>query len=363
MKTGIMVGLSLLATTASAQLTAQLDAVLAANTKPNQPGIALTVELDSKVVYEKSVGLADLQTKQPITSATNFRMASVSKQFTAMAILLLEKDGKLSLNDPLTRFFPQFNQHVGDKVRLHHLLTHSSGIMDYEAIMDPNQQEQLLDADIVTLLANKDSLYFEPGTTFRYSNSGFCLLALVVERATGQSFDSFIQQRIFTPLGMAQSRVYVPKKAIPNRAMGYARKSSGDIYFSDQSVTSATKGDGGVYTSLNDYRKWSLALRNNTLLDLKSALSKVKQPILGQSENFYSNGWFFTQPTNPVLFHSGSTCGFSTFVIHVPAQRFQVTFFSNIADQDQAFIDILNVLKNAGIPFVSDVMTLHKLTR
>lgn len=358
-----LIAFILLTNTVFAQLSQQLDATLQANTKAGQPGIALKVEIDGKVAYEKSIGIADLKTKHPITSATNFRMASVSKQFTAMAILLLEKDGKLTLSEPISRFFPQFNRRVADKVRIRHLLTHSSGLLDYESVMNPNQQEQLMDADVLTLIAHKDSLYFEPGTQFRYSNSGFCLLALIVEKVSGQSFADFVQQRIFTPLGMVQSRVYVPDKTLPNRAMGYARKVSGEIYFSDQSVTSATKGDGGVYTSLNDYQKWSMALRNNSLIDLRAALANVQQPIGEKPGSFYGDGWFYTQPESPILFHSGSTCGFSTFVIHVPDKRFQITFFSNIADQDKAFSDVLNVLKSAGFPYVADVMMLHKLTR
>ena len=232
--------------------------------------------IDNKIVYRKGYGLANVETKSLITPETNFRMASVSKQFTAMGILLLEKGGKLSLNDPLTKFFPNFNGKVGQKVQIRHLLTHSSGILDYEAVMNPNQREQLSDADVLTLIKDRDSLYFEPGIQFRYSNSAYCLLALVIEKVSGKPFASFIRQRIFQPLKMNQSVIYEAGKPIANRAMGY-RKKDNRFVFSDQSVTSATKGDGGVYTSLIDYQKWNEALRNSTLLDLKAALIRTGQ--------------------------------------------------------------------------------------
>nr|WP_293841663.1 serine hydrolase domain-containing protein [uncultured Arsenicibacter sp.] len=363
MKYGLFFGLTLITSTASAQLTPELDAVLAAHTKPDQPGIALKVEVNGHVLYEKSAGVINTRSRKPITSMTNFRMASVSKQFTAMAILLLEKQGKLSLTDPIRRFFPAFNQRAGDQVLIRHLLTHSSGLPDYESVMNPDQKKQLLDADILNLLAPGDSLYFTPGTQFRYSNSGFCLLALIVEKVSGQSFPSFVAQHIFAPLHMTGSRVYIPGKPLPDRAIGYARNEAGVIYFSDQSVTSATKGDGGVYTSLNDYQKWSNALRNNTLIDLEASLASVRQPIPQPAGSFYGDGWFFTQSGELVLFHSGSTCGFSTFVIHVPAKRLQVTFFSNLANQDKAFSDVLQVLKTNGTPYIGNVMALHQLTR
>ncbi|WP_405516450.1 serine hydrolase domain-containing protein [Spirosoma sp. KNUC1025] len=220
----LVAGLLFMSTLAVAQLPERLDSLMRATTKPNEPGAALLVVSQGKTIYRNGYGLANSESKTAITPETNFRMASVSKQFTAMGILLLEKDGKLSLNDPLSKFFPEFNAHVGQKVHIHHLLTHSSGILDYEALMDPQQREQLLDADVLALLKNKDSLYFEPGTQFRYSNSAYCLLALLIERVSAKPFADFIRQRIFQPLNMVTSTVYEAGKPITNRAMGYRKK-------------------------------------------------------------------------------------------------------------------------------------------
>lgn len=358
----LLVGLLLLSTSAIAQLREQLDSLMRATTSANQPGAALLIEIDGKLVYKAGYGLANVKTKSRITPETNFRMASVSKQFTAMGILLLEKDHKLSLDDPLIKFFPEFTGQVARKVQVRNLLTHSSGILDYESVMNSNQREQLLDADVLTLLKDRDSLYFEPGSQFQYSNSGYCLLALIVERVSGKPFAMFIKERIFQPLNMNQSVVYEAGKLMTNRAMGYRQKGN-TFVFSDQSVTSATKGDGGVYTSLTDYKKWSEALCNNTLLDLKSALTRMKQAIRAKPGSYYGAGWFFRQTTEPILFHSGSTCGFNNFVVSVPSKKFLMAYFSNKADNKANASAVLKILADAGQHDVADILALDELTQ
>ena len=359
----LVVGLLLMSPVSMAQLPERLDSVMRATMQPNRPGAALVIEIDGKLVYRKGYGLANVRTKSLITPKTNFRMASVSKQFTAMGILLLEKDRRLSIDDPLIKFFPEFNGEVARKVKVRNLLTHSSGILDYESVMNPGQQKQLLDADVLTLLKDRDSLYFEPGSQFRYSNSGYCLLALIIERVSGQSFASYIQQHIFQPLQMTQSIVYEAGKPIPNRAMGYARGTNGALVFSDQSVTSATKGDGGVYTSLTDYQTWSHALQAGTLLDLRAALIRTGLAIPSAPASSYGAGWFFRQPTQPILFHSGSTCGFNNYVVMIPAKRFLMAYFSNRATNKASAEAIMKILADAGYRDVADMLPLDDLTQ
>jgi CubicO group peptidase (beta-lactamase class C family) len=350
--------------TVSAQkITTALDSVMHRNFPADQPGGALLVVIDGKTVYNRGVGLANLETKTPISPETNFRMASVSKQFTAMCILLLEKRRQLSVDDNLLKFFPDFNKHVGQTVKLRHLLTHTSGIQDYEALMSPAQKEQIFDEDVVNLLKPQDSTYFEPGSRFQYSNSAFCVLAQVVERVSKQPYLTFITENIFKPLGMNQTTLYEPKRTIPNRAMGYARDKNGKIRFSDQSTTSGTKGDGCVYTSLTDYKKWNDALAANKLANLSEQLGRVHHQIEGQTNGFYGLGWFFTQTNGEAreLFHSGSTCGFSNCVVRIPEKRTLVVLFTNLADNHRPFTDIINVLKSSAELSV-DVWALHKLT-
>lgn len=358
----LAIGLLFISLSAKAQVRERLDSVMRSANPPTMPGAALLVTIDGKTTYNQGYGLANTDTKTPVTAATNFRMASVSKQFTAMSILLLEKDGKLSLNDPLTKFFPEFNPHVGRQVQIRHLLTHTSGMLDYEAVMNSKQEKQLSDADVLTLIQPHDSLYFEPGTQFRYSNSAYCLLALIVERVSGRAFASFLKQRIFQPLNMTQSSVYEAGKSIPNRAMGYRKKD--DVFvFSDQSVTSATKGDGGVYTSLTDYQKWNDALRTGTLLDLPKVLLRTGKAIPQTEGSYYGAGWFYQQPDKPILFHSGSTCGFNNYVVSIPSKRFLMACFSNKADNKANALAIMKILVDAGYPELAKILTLDDLTQ
>ncbi|MFD1142635.1 serine hydrolase domain-containing protein [Larkinella insperata] len=342
---------------------AALDAVMHRNFSADQPGGALLVVVDGKTVYNRGVGLANRETKMPITPTTNFRMASVSKQFTALCILLLEKQKKLSFDDNLLTFFPDFNPRIGQKVKLRHLLTHTSGILDYETGLPPGRKDQIFDAEVLALLKPKDSTYFEPGRRFRYSNSAFCLLTQVVEQVAKKPYLDFITENIFKPLGMNQTTLYEPGRPIPDRAMGYARDQDGKIRFSDQSVTSGTKGDGCVYTSLADYKKWNDALITNKLVDLQEQLGRVHHPLEGQPDAFYGLGWFFTQTKGggKELFHSGSTCGFSNCVVWIPERKTLVVLFSNLADNHRPFADVLAVLKSTA-ELSGDVWALHNLT-
>lgn len=325
----------------------KLDSLLATNFPSNQAGIAILVLHNGQEIYKKGFGLANLETKKPITEYTNFRMASVSKQFTAMCVMLLEKQKKLSYEDNLLKFFPDFDKTVGSQIKIKHLLTHTSGILDYEELIPANQKEQLSDADVVSFLKNQSKTYFKTGSKFQYSNSGFCLLEQIIERASTMSFVQFIESQIFKPLGMKNTRIYEANIEIPNRAMGYARNEKGELVFSDQSVTSATKGDGCIYTSLEDYKKWHNALINNKLVNLKLELSKINHLIAGTKNVYYGLGWFHAyNATNQLeLYHTGSTCGFSNSVNFVPKKAFLVVCFSNIADNHAIEKSIRGLLK------------------
>jgi CubicO group peptidase (beta-lactamase class C family) len=160
---------------------------------------------------------------------------------------------------------------------------------------------------------------------------------------------------------MDSSTVYEAGHHIPYRAMGYARDSSGHIIPSDQSITSASKGDGGVYTSLSDYVKWITALQQNTLLPLAATLHRLQFPIGPQT--FYAAGWFIDLNSPQLLFHSGSTCGFANFVIQLPGDTWSIVYFSNIAENSAPFKTILGILKDTGYPDLSSVFVLHDQTR
>ena len=350
------------------RLSARLDSLFHA-CPADSPGFVLSIEKKGEIVYRNAVGRTNLfPPGVALDTTTNFRMASVTKQFTAMCIFFLEKEGSLSFDDPIGRWLPELPPHVGQQVLVRHLLTHTSGILDYEWLIPRTQTRQLLDEDVLKLLSAHDSTYFPPGSKFQYSNSGFCLLALIIERVSHQSFASFIKEKIFLPLHMDHSFVYdVSWSAvyegydIRHRALGFAHDSAG-IYPSDQSLTSATKGDGGVYTSISDYSKWMKALQENKLVRLAPILRRLRSPIAGMGESYYAGGWFMTGNSPLILFHSGSTCGFSNFVIQLPGDEWSVFYFSNLADNSRPFRDIVRILQEEGAGDFSPVFRLHDLT-
>jgi CubicO group peptidase (beta-lactamase class C family) len=327
------------------------------------PGFVLSIEKNGEVLYRNATGLADLDTRVPLDSLSNFRMASVSKQFTAMGILLLEKAGAVSLDDPIGRWLTELPAGIGHRVLIRHLLTHSSGLLDYESLIPAAQTTQVLDADVLRLLSAHDSTYFVPGSQFRYSNSGFCLLALIIERASHESFPEYIRRHIFLPLHMDSSIIYSPGQPVPRRTMGYARDSAGHIVPSDQSVTSATKGDGGVYTSLADYAKWIRALQQNYFLRLADIMRRLRFPIAGVPNSYYASGWFTFAGSPLLLFHSGSTCGFANFVVQVPADTLSIVYFSNIAENTAPFREIVRLIKRSGLADPTPALPLQDLTQ
>lgn len=343
------------------RLTTRLDSLFHAYPS-GEPGFAVSIEKKGFVLYRNVTGLADKTPTTPLDTTSNFRMASVTKQFTAMGIFLLEKEGVLSFDNPLSRWLPELPSRIGHTVLIRHLLTHTSGLLDYEGLIPDSQTRQVLDADVLQLLSTHDSTYFPPGARFRYSNSGFCLLALIIERASHQSFAAFLHEKIFSPLHMDHSIVYEDGHPIDDRAMGYARDSAGHIYPSDQSVTSATKGDGGVYTSLVDYSKWMRALQKGSLLRLPPILRRLRVPIAGMTDSYYAGGWFITDASPLMLFHSGSTCGFANFVVQLPGDEWSIVYFSNLAGNTAPFRAMVRILQEEGVADLSTVFQLHKLT-
>ena len=187
------------------------------------PGASVLVMLDDSVVFARGYGLADIEGREPVTTATHFRLASVTKQFTAMSILMLAEAGRLGLDDPLERYFPDFPGYGGG-IRIRHLLTHTSGLVDYEDLIPDTLQRQVLDRDCLDLMHRTDSLYFPPGSAYRYSNTGYAILALVAEQLSGKRFPNLLKDSIFLPLGMATTLARVDEgPPVPHRAYGHSR--------------------------------------------------------------------------------------------------------------------------------------------
>lgn len=231
----------------------QIDALMRAY-QGAVPGACLAVLHGGVPVLRRAYGLADVESRVAATSATNYRLASMTKQFTSAAILLLEEDGRLSIDDPVRRWLPTLPD-AADGIAIRHLLTHTSGLTDYEDVIPDGTSAQLHDADVLRLLETENRRYFPPGMKYRYSNSGYALLALIAEGASGEGYATYLRERIFLPLGMQNTVAYeAGVSAVAHRAFGYSAAAHSWMR-TDQSLTSATLGDGGIYSSIDDLAK------------------------------------------------------------------------------------------------------------
>jgi CubicO group peptidase (beta-lactamase class C family) len=292
----------------------------------NVPGASLLVVKDGRAVVRRSYGLADLEAQRAATPQTNYRLASVTKQFTAAAIMQLVEEGQLRYDDPLRRWLPSLPaESWSDSITIRHLLTHTSGLVDYEDVMPEHVDKQLLDADVLRLLEAQKEMYFEPGSQYRYSNSGYALLALVVERASGQSFASFLRERIFAPLGMSETVAFEDgRSTVAHRAYGYTREGDG-WKRTDQSSTSAVLGDGGIYSSIDDLAKWDAALYDTRYEPAFTPATPTDDPNLQ-----YGFGWRIGKYEGArMLTHSGETIGFRNVIVRVPERKLTVVVLTN----------------------------------
>ena len=290
------------------------------------PGASVLVVRQGEPVVARSWGMADLEEGRPATPATNYRLASVTKQFTAAAILLLVEDGTVGLDDPVRRWLPSLPP-ATDPVTIRHLLTHTSGIVDYEDLIPESETEQVRDAGVLRLLESENELYFEPGSRYRYSNSAYALLALVVENVSDTSFATFLRDRMFRPLGMNGTVVYEKGVSIvPARAYGYSRSGNG-WKRDDQSITSAVLGDGGIYSSIEDLARWDAALDDDRLLSDESRRLMFTPAVATDRPGVsYGLGWRIEGDS---LWHSGETRGFRNVIVRRPGERTTIVVLTN----------------------------------
>ena len=337
----------------------QLDALFRQITSPDEPGCAALVKYHGTILLEKGFGVRELRSHAKIDPRTNFRLASVTKQFTAMAVMLLVHDGKLHYDERLTDIFPEFPAY-GKPITVRHLLTHTSGLPDYEELMEKEEkakgpiwsvEHQIQDAEVLSLLEHETSGKFAPGTSWAYSNSAYVVLGLIIAKAAGMPYRDFLQKRIFLPAGMNHSIVYQKGiNEVADRAFGHSNK--GDKFVeTDQSHTSATLGDGAVYSNLEDLQKWDNALANHLLLSEKEmapTLTPVKladgspthwpktptedNPAGGKPVS-YGFGWFLDSwEGHPRMRHSGGTMGFRTEIERFTADGLTIVILCNRLD-------------------------------
>ncbi len=315
---------------APANPAARVDALMHAY-QGDVPGAAVVVLKDGQALVAHGYGLADLEQNVAVGPTTDFRLASMTKQFTAAAILLLVQDGRVSLDDAIGKWLPALPP-VPAAVTIRQLLTHTGGLVDYEDLIPPGTAAQLHDADVLRLLAAENHTYFPPGSAYRYSDSGYSLLSLIVAQASGQGFAGFLRERIFLPLGMTGTLAYEQGRAeVPHRAFGYSFE-HGTWQRTDQSLTSAVLGDGGVYSSVADLAKWDAALYTTRLLD-DGSLKLAFGPATATDDASvrYGFGWRITGTS---VWHSGETLGFRNVIVRWPQRHFTVIVLTNRNDPE-----------------------------
>jgi CubicO group peptidase (beta-lactamase class C family) len=348
--------LSTLSFQAGAQKTpvAQIDGIFAGVTSPRDPGLAALLRQNGRTIFAKTYGMRDLRSSLPITPETNFRLASFTKQFTAMAVMLLVHDGKLHYDDTLTRIFPDFPVY-GRSVTVRNLLNHTGGLQDYETLLDgkyPGKEwfefPQIHDAEVLAMMKQQKSTKFTPGTKWEYSNTGYVVLGTIVEKISGKSFGEFLRERVFQPVGTSHTIVYeYGKNVVAERAYGYTND-AGVWLETDQSSTSATLGDGGIYSSIDDLAKWDDAVANHKLLsdaEMQPALTPATLPNTSQhvpsaddgKPSNYGFGWFLDPyKGHSRMWHTGSTMGFRAVIERFQDDRLTVVILCNRVDLDPA---------------------------
>lgn len=333
----------------------EVDTIFSEAFKDDTPGGAVLIMKGDKILFEKGYGLADLNTKEKITPQTLFNTGSISKTFVSNVILDLAREGKLSLQDSLAMYFPDFkNPAIANKVKIHHLLTHTSGLPDNRRVfLDSVFLLSAKDEENFDPIKKNDSLNFEPGSNYEYSNPAFNGLALIIEKVTGKKWQQVVQEKIFVPSGMKTSVITdgpFPESGVSHAylktANGYIEKDYGE------EPTFAAAGNGGVWSSVEELAQYELAIRNakfftNEIID-DSRTIKNYPNWKGNEPPFIGYSWFIgtTEDGLKMIYHTGTQGGFYGDFVSIPEKGITYIMLCNIpTPQEEKREKILSILK------------------
>lgn len=305
------------------------DLILKEFSDAKGPGGVFQVTQKGKVLYQKAFGKANLELDANLHADYVFEIGSMTKQFTAIATLMLEQQGKLSVNDPISKYIKDFPN--GDKITIHHLLTHTSGIKDFtkmKSITTIAQKE--MKPEMMVDFFKSEPVDFAPGEKFDYNNSGYVVLGHLIELISGDSYENFIQKNIFDKAGMNHSYYASDRKIVLKRASGYHKKESG--YVNKTLISfSVPFSSGSLMSTLEDMLKWQNALNKNILLNSQETEKAFQKYRLNNGEEFtYGYGWHL-KDINGVASreHGGSIFGFKSMGVYIPSEDLYVVGFSN----------------------------------
>lgn len=320
--------------------------------------IAVMVIDEGQPVYKKAFGYANIETLEKATPMTNYRLASITKMFTAMCVAILEEDGLITYDTLVKDILEDFPSY-GDAISIQHLLQHRSGLYDFydrTDLLDKtfDVDHQVLDSDVYEIVKKSEGLAFEPGQKHDYVDVNYILLGLIVEKVSGMTLTDYMATHIFEPLEMDNSLCNDTTMAfdIAHRALGTAKEN--DKYITkDQNFSSATRGDGNVYTSLDDMYKWDQGLYGNVLLSNESKEAHYKAPKRpGLYSHNYDFGWVFRNNAKKQLemMHYGSSQGFSTVYIRIPEKKQAIVVLSNRNEADEVYDLHIKIRSIYGMP-------------
>ena len=299
------------------------------------PGLSLAVTIDNELVFTKGYGLSNVELQFPALAESVYEIASLTKQFTAMGILLLAEDGKLALDDPVSKHLAD-TPPAWSKITLRHLLTHTSGIPDYDDAGSPlDPRHDYTDDELVKLAATLP-LKFAPGARWSYSNTAYVLLGIIIHQVSGQAYNDFLRERIFSRLHMGSTRVLSDTDLIPYRASGY-QLDDGRLKNQDwMSPTVGNTGDGGLLSSVVDLAKWDTAIQYGALVPPERWKQIFTPVTLNSGKPFpYGFGWFIREQNGaPYYEHSGHLQGFASHILRFPKARVTVVVLANLAQAD-----------------------------
>jgi D-alanyl-D-alanine carboxypeptidase len=315
---------------AAPSLETRLDTLVGASYKPNEPGATVIVVKDGKTLLRKAYGIADTKGMKPMEAGMVLRLGSITKQFTAVGILMLAEEGKLALTDDITRFFPDYPA-KGRKITVEHLLTHTSGIASYTSRTDYplTMGRDVTPAQMIDSFKN-DPLDFEPGTAYRYNNSGYFLLGAIIEKVSGMPYAKFVEQRIFVPLGMKDTAYEGYERSKTAHAAGHTQGAQGYEHSTPLSM-SQPYAAGSLVSSVDDLARWDAAVSQGKLLKPASWKRAFTPYTLADGKpTGYGYGWQVGSLQGvPVVSHGGGINGFSTYALRLPEQKVFVAVLSN----------------------------------
>lgn len=327
----IMIGLA--ATAASASLDEKVNAVFAEYDTTHSPGVAVAVLKEGEVVFKQGYGMANLEYGIPVTPSTIFHVASVSKQFTTFAVVLLAQEGKLSLDDDVREYVQEVPA-FGPTITIRHLIHHTSGLRDQWDLLSLSHwrmDDVITQDDILRLVSRQKDLNFEPGSRYMYCNTGYTLLAVIVERVSKKSLDEYCQENIFQPLGMTNTHFHDDHEHIvKNRAYSYSRKGAGG--YQKAVLSFAVAGATSLFTTVEDLLRWQ---KNFDTIQVggNSAIEKMLGRTTLNSGEEIDYGFALVHESHAglrTISHSGSDAGFRSFLVRFPDHDISIAVMGNL---------------------------------